>query len=74
MIGHAVVKSTSKYKSELLKKIIFGIKSLYYQIFDAKQDAFTHMSSLQVQSALEVMNLIEQPAIKKIMSVGYPKI
>lgn len=48
MIGHAVVKSTSKYKSELLKKIIFGIKSLYYQIFDAKQDAFTHMSSLQV--------------------------
>ena len=32
------------------------------------------MSTIKVESALEVFNLIEQPEVKKLISVGFEKI
>ncbi|CAD8063682.1 unnamed protein product [Paramecium primaurelia] len=74
LIGHAIMGKSSKFKNEILKKLQLAINSIYYQIFDAKKEAFTNMSQMKAQNAIEVMNMIETPAIKKIMAMAYPKI
>jgi hormone-sensitive lipase len=56
--------------------MVFGASAIWYYCLDgrAKMRAVSHICDLKLQSALDVMNLIEQPGIKHMMNLGLPYI
>lgn len=60
----------------MLRKLTVFFGGLYYMVLEskAKNQAMTHISEIKINSAIEVMNIIDQPGIKNLMAFTLPSI